>query len=72
MIECHWNSFNTFEHYGSGGFDMKGWDALNTGTLPLFHFKEIDAERMREELLAPHFPYQPCMACRTQQQNYLI
>ena len=52
MIECHWNSFNTFEHYGSGGFDMKGWDALNTGTLPLFHFKEIDAERMREELLA--------------------
>ena len=51
MIECHWNSFNTFEHYGSGGFDMLGWDALNTGTLPLFHFKEIDAERMREELL---------------------
>ena len=51
MIECHWNSFNTFEHYGSGGFDMLGWDALNTGTLPLFHFKEIDAEQMREELL---------------------
>ena len=51
MIECHWDSFNTFEHYGSGGFDMLGWDALNTGTLPLFHFKEIDAEQMREELL---------------------
>ena len=51
MIECHWNSFNTFEHYGSGGFDMLGWDALNTGTLPLFHFKEIDAEQMREGLL---------------------
>ena len=51
MIECHWNSFNTFEHYGSGGFDMLGWDALNTGTLPLFHFKESDAEQMREELL---------------------
>ena len=51
MIQCHWNSFNTFEHYGSGGFDMLGWDALNTGTLPLFHFKEIDAEQMRKELL---------------------
>ena len=51
MIECHWNSFNTFEHYGSGGFDMLGWDALNTGTVPLFHFKEIDADQMRKDLL---------------------
>ena len=21
---------------------------------------------------SPHFPYQPCRACRTQQQNYLM
>ena len=51
MIQCHWNSFNTFEHYGSGDFDMLGWDALNAGTLPLFHFGELDAENMRKQLL---------------------
>ena len=51
MIQCHWNSFNTFEHYGSGDFDMLGWDALNTGTLPLFSFENLEAEQMREQLL---------------------
>ncbi len=51
MVQCHWNSFNTFEHYGSGSFDMLGWDALNTGTLPLFRFEELDAQRMQEQLL---------------------
>ena len=51
MIQCHWDSFNTFEHYGSGDFDMLGWDALNTGTLPLFHFEDLEAEQMREQLL---------------------
>ena len=51
MIQCHWNSFNAFEHYGSGDFDMLGWDALNTGTLPLFNFEGFDAEQMREQLL---------------------
>lgn len=54
MIQCHWKNFNTFEHYGSGGFDMLGWDALtrNTGTLPLFNFGELDAEQLRQQLLA--------------------
>ena len=51
MIRCHWESFNTFEHYGSGDFDMLGWDALNTGTLPLFHFAELDAVQLQEQLL---------------------
>ena len=51
MIQCHWNSFNTFEHYGSGDFDMLGWDDLNAGTLPLFHFEKLDAENMRNQLL---------------------
>ena len=51
MIQCHWNSFNTFEHYGTGDFDMLGWDALNTGTLPMFHFEDLEAEQMREQLL---------------------
>ena len=51
MIQCHWNSFNTFEHYGSGDFDMLGWDALNTGTLPLFNFEQLEAEQMQRQLL---------------------
>ena len=51
MIQCHWNNYNKFEHYGPGGFDMLGWDALNSGTLPLFHFEKLDAEAMREQLL---------------------
>ena len=51
MIQCHWSSSNTFEHYGSGGFDMLGWDALKAGQLPLFNFTEFDSIKMREELL---------------------
>ena len=51
MIQCHWNNYNKFEHYGPGGFDMLGWDALNSETLPLFHFEEMDAEAMRRQLL---------------------
>ena len=51
MIQCHWESSNTFEHYGPGDFDMLGWDALNTGTLPLFHFEELEARQMQKQLL---------------------
>ena len=51
MIQCHWNNYNKFEHYGPGGFDMLGWDALNSETLPLFHFEKLDAEAMRKQLL---------------------
>ena len=51
MLQCHWNSFNTFEHYGSGGFDMLGWDALKTGHPSLFSFTEFDSEQMQGELL---------------------
>lgn len=51
MIQCHWDNSNLFEHYGSGDFDMLGWDALHTMDLPLFNFTELDAERMREQLL---------------------
>ena len=36
MVQCHWNNFNTFEHYGSGSLDMMGWDPLSSGQLPLF------------------------------------
>ncbi len=51
MIQRHWAIQNTFEHYGSGDFNMLGWDALNSETLPLFNFKEFDAEQMRNQLL---------------------
>lgn len=51
MIQRHWDIQNTFEHYGRGDFGMLGWDALNSETLPLFHFEELDAQRMREQLL---------------------
>ena len=30
---------------------MLGWDALNTGTLPLFHFEEMEAVQLRDQLL---------------------
>lgn len=51
MVQCHWDSSNTFVHYGSGGLDMLAWDALNSGTLPLFNFEKLDAERMVGQLL---------------------
>ena len=51
MIQCHWNNSNTFEHYGSGDFDMLGWEALESKTLPLFHFAGLDAQAMRNQLL---------------------
>ena len=52
MINCHWNSLNKFEHYGSGGFDMLGWDALLDGdSLPLFNFTELDMDTLRRQLV---------------------
>jgi len=51
MIQCHWNALNTFEHYGPGDFGMLGWDALNSGTLTLFNFEELEAEQLRTQLL---------------------
>lgn len=51
MIQRHWELQNRFEHYGSGDFAMLGWDALRSETLPLFNFKEKDAEQMRVQLL---------------------
>ena len=54
MIQCHWKNFNTFEHYGSGNFGMLGWDALSNyaEALPLFNFGDLDAEQLRQQLLA--------------------
>lgn len=51
MMQRHWDNFNIFEHYGRGDFGMLGWDALNSETLPLFHFEELEAQKMREQLL---------------------
>ncbi len=52
MIQQHWEIHNTFEHYGTGDFDMLGWDTLkDPGTLPLFRFHELDHHLMQEQLL---------------------
>ena len=51
MVQCHWENFNTFEHYGSGGLDMMGWDPLSDGLLPLFGFSQLDADLLHEQLL---------------------
>ena len=52
MIQQHWNIQNTFQHYGPGDLGMLGWDALrDSETLPLFQFKELDADQMRHQLL---------------------
>ena len=52
MMQCHWDTNNTFEHYGPGDFGMLGWDTLREPTsLPLFNFAELDAERMVQGLL---------------------
>lgn len=52
MVQQHWAIHNTFEHDGSGGLDMMGWDALKeSDNLTLFSFKEHDEEIMRAELL---------------------
>ena len=60
MIQQHWEARNAFEHYGRGDFTMLGWDALSdSGTLPLFHFDELDAKQLHSQLLKslPHELY---------------
>jgi three-Cys-motif partner protein len=51
MIQCHWNASNIFEHYGRGDFGMLGWDALRGDNLPLFNFKEHEADALQNQLL---------------------
>ena len=53
MIQRHWEVHNTFEHYGPGDFGMLGWDALQPGAFRLFHFEDLEAGQMREQLLDP-------------------
>ena len=52
MIERHWAVQNAFEHIGTGGFQMLGYDAiLESPDAPLFNFTQYDEGRMRDELL---------------------
>lgn len=52
MIRLHWDIKNRFEHYGSGDFDMLGWDALrNPSSLHLFEFNDFDEKQMQGQLL---------------------
>ncbi len=51
MIRQHWEIQNTFEHDGSGGLEMMGWDPLRESTnLPLFAFQKDDKQTMLDEL----------------------
>ena len=53
MIQRHWEIYNTFEHYGSGDFDMLGWDTLRDfETLPLFRFGDTEAKKLHDQLLS--------------------
>lgn len=53
MIQCHWESFNTFEHQGTGGFGMLGYDALKSKeNLSLFLFGELEKKELKNQLLA--------------------
>ena len=52
MMQVHWKSLNRFEHYGSVGFGMLGWDALRSETLPLFHFGEMESGELQKQLLS--------------------
>lgn len=51
MVQCHWNNYNRFEHYGPGGLDMMGWDTLASGLLPLFGFSQYDADVLHQQLV---------------------
>ena len=52
MIQRHWEAQNTFEHYGPGDFAMLGWDSIKDfRTLPLFQFRDDDAQALRDALL---------------------
>ena len=51
MMQVHWKSLNRFEHYGSVGFGMLGWDALRSETLPLFRFGEMESQDLKDQLL---------------------
>lgn len=51
MMQCHWNSGNTFLHYGSGGFDFMGWDPLlEHDSLKLFEFGCDEEEQLKNDL----------------------
>ena len=52
MIQRHWESLNTFQHYGPGDFGMLGWDALrDSGAFPLFSFAQDDSLQLQGQLL---------------------
>lgn len=51
MIGTHWEVKNVFVHFGTGGFQMLGYDALlDTGETPLFNFGKMDRINMFKDL----------------------
>ena len=52
MVQQHWDIHNIFEHDGTGGLDMMGWDPLMESDTPhLFSFTKLDEAEMRRQLL---------------------
>lgn len=51
MLQQHWNTHNTFLHYGQVDIGMLGWDALRSDTLPMFHFEALDIGRLHDQLM---------------------
>lgn len=51
MIHRHWDIQNTFEHFGTGGFRMLGFDPIiSSNTIPLFDFSDLYRNRMLKDL----------------------
>lgn len=52
MIQQHWKIKNTFQHYGTGDFEMLGWKTFqDLETIPLFGFGKLDEQEMQKQLL---------------------
>ena len=57
MLHQHWDIPHTFEHLGTGDFDMLGWDAILDSVTPaLFQFQELDRKKMQTRLLETMMP----------------
>lgn len=63
MLQKHWELDHHFTHFGKGSFGMLGWDAIqNRREIGLFDFRQIERDRLHEELLdqLPNRLYDMC------------
>lgn len=51
MLDCHWKIRNTLAHYGdSFGPRMLGYDALESGQVPILTFNDHDRDEMNMQI----------------------